>query len=58
VPVKALPGRHPVEDLDTTDLDQPIAPQGIEAGGFGIEDDFTHEIENRKERIRVAAAAF
>jgi len=42
VPVKGLPGRHAVENLDAADLDQPIAAQGIETGGFGIENDFAH----------------
>ena len=42
VAVKGLPGRHAVEDLDAADLDQPVAAQGIEAGGFGIENDFAH----------------
>src|SRR6201999_3751054 len=37
-----LPGRHAVVDLDAADLDQPIAAQGIEAGGFSIENDFAH----------------
>ncbi len=60
VPVKGLAGRHPVEDLDTADFDQPIAAQRVEAGGFGIEDDFTHfvpAIPWEQRRIRIAAAA-
>ena len=43
VAVKGLPGRHAVEDLDAADFDQPVAAQRIEAGGFGIENDFAHE---------------
>ncbi|MFK4654323.1 hypothetical protein ABIF97_004257 [Bradyrhizobium japonicum] len=31
-----------VEDLDTADFDQAIASERIEAGGFGIENDFAH----------------
>ena len=42
VAVEGLPGRHAVEHLDTADLDQPIAAQGIKASRFGIEDDFAH----------------
>src|SRR5579863_6647925 len=42
ITMKGLPGRHTVEDLDTANFDQPIATQGIEAGGFGIENDFAH----------------
>jgi hypothetical protein len=54
-----LAGRHPVQDLDATDLDQPIAAQRIEAGGFGIEDDFTHrDLTESGLRIRGGGAAF
>ena len=56
VAVKGLPGRHPVEDFDAADLDQPIAAQRVEAGGFGIENDFAHRSAVGW-RIRVAAAA-
>ena len=42
VAVKGLAGRHAVENLDAADLDQPVAPQRVEAGGFGIENDFAH----------------
>src|SRR4030088_917095 len=45
VPMKCLPRRHAVENLDTTDFDQPVAPQRIEAGGFGIENDFAHGLQ-------------
>ena len=45
VDVKGLTGRHPVENLDTADFDQPIAAQRVEAGGFGIENDFAHQSE-------------
>ena len=40
--VKRLSGRHAIEDFHATDLDQPVAPQRVEAGGFGIENDFAH----------------
>ncbi len=42
VPMKKLPCRHSVEDLDAADLDHAIAPEGIEAGRFSVEDNFTH----------------
>src|SRR3954470_14581913 len=42
VAMKGLAGRHAIEDLDAADLDQPVAPQRVEAGGFGIENDFAH----------------
>jgi hypothetical protein len=47
VPVKGLPGRHAIENLDTADFNQPVAAQRVEAGGFGIENDFAHQ-PNRK----------
>jgi hypothetical protein len=43
MPVKGLPRRHAIENLDTADFNQPVAPQRVEAGGFGIENDFAHE---------------
>ena len=43
VPMKGLPRRHAVENLDAADLDQPVAAQRIEARGFGIENDFAHQ---------------
>jgi hypothetical protein len=42
VAVKRPPGREAVDELDATDLDQPIALQRIESGRFGIEDDLAH----------------
>jgi hypothetical protein len=36
MPVKGLSGRHPVKYLDAADFHEPIAPQRVEAGGFGI----------------------
>jgi hypothetical protein len=56
--VKTLPRRHPVENLDAADFHQPVAPQGIKAGGFGIENDFAHGLTDGKKRIRIVAAAF
>ncbi|MCY1559850.1 hypothetical protein D9M68_969260 [compost metagenome] len=38
--VEGAPGRQQVLDLDAAHLDQPVAGLGIEAGGFGVEDDF------------------
>ena len=59
VAVKGLAGRHAVEHLDAADFDQPVAAQGIKAGGFGIENDFAHDDQKTagKRRIRSAAAA-
>jgi hypothetical protein len=42
VAMEGLAGRDTVEQLDAADLHHPIAGQGIEAGGFRIEHDFTH----------------
>ena len=42
VAVEVAPRRDVVFKLDAADFDQAIAGQGIEAGGFGVEDDFTH----------------
>src|ERR1700679_4210446 len=42
--MEGLAGRHAIENLDTADFNQPIAPQRVEAGGFGIENDFAHEL--------------
>jgi hypothetical protein len=42
ISVEVATGLHPLEDFDATDLDHPIATDRIEAGRFGIEDDFPH----------------
>ena len=34
----------PVHDLDATDLDDAVALLGLEARGFGVEDDLTHGV--------------
>jgi hypothetical protein len=44
MPMKGLAGRHAIENLDTTNLNQSIAAQRVEAGGFGIENDFAHQL--------------
>jgi hypothetical protein len=44
VAVERLPRRHAVEDFNATKLNQTIASQWIQAGGFGIENDFAHEL--------------
>jgi hypothetical protein len=36
---------HAVEHLDAADFDQTIATERIETGGFGIENDFTHDFK-------------
>ena len=38
--VEVPAGRNVVDQFDRTDLDHPVPGQGVEAGGFGIEDDF------------------
>jgi hypothetical protein len=40
-----LARRHAVENLDAADFDQAIAAERIEASGFGVENDFTHDQE-------------
>ena len=42
IAVEGRAGRNPVEQLDAADLDQAVTLDGIEAGGFGVEDDFAH----------------
>jgi hypothetical protein len=42
VAVILAPRGDAVQKLDAADLDQPVAAFGIEAGGFGIEDDLAH----------------
>ena len=46
IDVVALAGRHPVENFDAADLDQPIAAQRVKAGGFGIKNDFAHRLKS------------
>ena len=37
------PARAPaIDDLDAADLDDAVPQLGLEAGGFGVEDDLTH----------------
>src|SRR5262249_20874623 len=42
VAVKGLSRRHAVEQFDAADLHQPIASQGIEACGMGVQNDVAH----------------
>ena len=42
ISVEVAAGLDPVEDLDAADLDHAVAAGRVEAGGFGIEDDFPH----------------
>src|SRR6185312_8194409 len=44
--VERRAGRNPIEQLDTADLDQAMALRRIEAGGFGVENDFAHLISS------------
>jgi len=58
--MKALPGRHAVEDLDAADFNQPIAAERIKAGSFCIENNFAHGIKRPTDvgRIRIVPASF
>ena len=42
VAVKGLAGRDAVEQLDAADFHHPIARQGIEPSGLGVENDLSH----------------
>ena len=42
IAVEGRAGRNPVEQLDAADLDQAMTLARVEAGGFGVEDDFAH----------------
>ena len=42
VAVERPAGRKAVDQLDAADLDQPVALDGVEAGGFGVEHDLAH----------------
>ncbi len=44
IDVEALAGRDVVLELDAADLHEPMPVLRIEAGGFGIENDFTHRV--------------
>jgi len=59
--MKGLACWHPVENLNAADFNQAIAPQGIEPGGFGVENDFAHGImepgkTNQDRRCGILAA--
>ena len=43
----AAPGLDPVDHLDAADLDHPVAARRAQAGGLGIENDFTHDALSR-----------
>jgi hypothetical protein len=40
--MERLAGRKAIDEFDAADLDQAIALEGIEPGGFGIEYDLAH----------------
>jgi hypothetical protein len=42
VTMEVTAGLDPVKNFDATDLDHAVAGGGVEAGGFGIEDNFPH----------------
>ena len=43
IDVEALAGGEVVDQLDAADLDQPVTLLRLEARGFGVENDFTHD---------------
>ena len=50
VAVEPLAGRDVVEELDRADLDDAVAGGRVEARGFGVEDDFAHDFEEKSWR--------
>ena len=56
VVVKDAAGREAVDQLDAAELDDAVLA-GIEAGGFGIEDDLAHRITPQRRCISEAAQA-
>jgi hypothetical protein len=44
ISMKMLPRRQQVLDLDTSDLDHPVARAGIEACGLGVQNDFARHV--------------
>ena len=56
VPPERPAGRQMVHQLDAGELDDAVAGVGIEAGGFGIEDDFAQRLtrgrRSTRERLR------
>ena len=43
--------RAPVDDLEAGELDDPVALQRIEAGGFGVEDDLAHRFRTSDRQL-------
>ena len=58
--VEGLARRHAIENLDAADLNQSIPAQRVEAGGFGVENYFAHELQtaqtNQDRRCGILAA--
>jgi len=40
--VQVVAGEPPVQQLDAADFDDAVARAGVQAGGFGIENDLAH----------------
>ena len=56
--MKCRTGRYPVEQLDAAELDKAMALDRIQAGGFGIENDFAHiafQRQNHRRRFGIVA---
>ena len=41
--VKVTAGQAPIDDLDATDLDDPVTAIGFQSRGLGVEDDLPHQ---------------
>src|SRR4029077_20568842 len=50
--MKCRTGRYPVEQLDAAEFDKAMALARIQAGGFGIENDFAHSAFQRQNHRR------
>src|SRR6478752_870339 len=58
VRMKCRTGRYPVEQFDAAELDKAMALARIQAGGFGIENDFAHiafQRQNHRRRFGIVA---
>ncbi len=45
IELQGAAGGKMIHQLDAADFDDAVTFAGLEAGGFGIEDDFTHRLE-------------
>ncbi len=47
-----LAGRDMIDHLQRADFNNAVALTGVEARGFGIEDNFTHQVRPFRSRLR------